>query len=158
MAAMEGSRPVLVEIQALVSPSYLQMPRRLATGIELPRLLQVLAVLERHAGLAFGQQDVYVSVAGGVKISEPAADLPLALALASARRDIALPPDLASFGELGLAGEVRPVAHASARTAEAVRLGLRTVALAPGRDLEEAAGVTLRAVTSISSAVALLGG
>ena len=157
MAAMEGSRPVLVEIQALVSPSYLQMPRRLATGIELPRVLQVLAVLERHAGLAFGQQDVYVSVAGGVRVSEPAADLPLALALASARRDVALPPDLASFGELGLAGEVRPVAHAAVRAAEAARLGLPVVASAPGRDLESAPGIDFRAVASVSVAVGLLG-
>jgi DNA repair protein RadA/Sms len=157
MAAMEGSRPVLVEIQALVSPSYLQMPRRLATGIELPRVLQVLAVLERHAGLAFGQHDVYVSVAGGVRVSEPAADLPLALALASARRDVALPPDLASFGELGLAGEVRPVAHAAVRAAEAARLGLPIVASAPGRDLESAPGIDFRAVASVSAAVGLLG-
>ena len=140
-----------------MSPSYLQMPRRLATGIELPRLLQVLAVLERHAGLTFGQQDVYVSVAGGVKISEPAADLPLALALASARRDIALPSGLASFGELGLAGEVRPVAHAGARAAEAARLGLHIIAAAPGRDAAMP-GVDMRAMAYVSAAVALLGG
>jgi DNA repair protein RadA/Sms len=157
MAAMEGSRPVLVEIQALVSPSYLQMPRRLATGIDVQRLLQVLAVLERRAGLAFGQHDVYVSVAGGVRISEPAVDLPLALALASARRDVALPSTLASFGEVGLAGEVRPVPHAGARASEASRLGLRMVASASKRELESQRGVDVRVVASVSEAMALLG-
>jgi DNA repair protein RadA/Sms len=157
MATMEGSRPVLVEIQALVSPSYLQMPRRLATGIEVPRLLQILAVLERRAGLAFGQHDVYVSVAGGVRVSEPAVDLPLALALASARRDVALPPTLAAFGVVGLAGEVRPVSHAAARAGEAARLGLRTVASAPGGGVEAVSGVRVMTVGSISEAVALLG-
>jgi DNA repair protein RadA/Sms len=156
MAAMEGSRPVLVEIQALVSPSYLQMPRRLATGIDLPRLLQVLAVLERHAGLAFGQHDVYVSVAGGVRVSEPAVDLPLALALASARRDVPLPPTLAAFGELGLAGEVRPVSHAAARAAEAGRLGLRTVATAGGGGVDGVPGVHVTLVASLADAVTLL--
>jgi DNA repair protein RadA/Sms len=156
MATMEGSRPVLVEIQALVSPSYLQMPRRLATGIDVQRLLQVLAVLERRAGVSFGQHDVYVSVAGGVRVSEPAVDLPLALALASARRDVALPPTLAAFGELGLAGEVRPVSHAAARAGEAARLGLRTVATASGGGIETVPGVRVRTVGSISDAVALL--
>jgi DNA repair protein RadA/Sms len=157
MAAMEGSRPVLVEIQALVSPSYLQMPRRLATGIDLPRLLQVLAVLERHAGLGFGQHDVYVSVAGGVRVSEPAVDLPLALALASARRDVPLPSSLAAFGELGLAGEVRPVAHAAARAGEAGRLGLGTVATAAGGGVQSVPGVRVHVVGSVSDAVVLLG-
>jgi DNA repair protein RadA/Sms len=157
MAAMEGSRPVLVEIQALVSPSYLQMPRRLATGIDVQRLLQVLAVLERRAGLSFGQYDVYVSVAGGVKVSEPAVDLPLALALASARRDVALSATLASFGEIGLAGEVRPVTHAAARAGEAGRLGLRSVASAPGGGIESVKDVRAVPVGSIADAVALLG-
>ena len=133
MSAMEGSRPVLIEIQALVSPSYLQMPRRLATGIEPQRLLQVLAVLERRAGLAFSQHDVYVSAAGGMRVAEPAVDLPLALALASARKDTALPASLASFGEIGLAGEVRPVPHTEARAAEAARLGLTRVLTGPSR-------------------------
>jgi DNA repair protein RadA/Sms len=155
MAAMEGSRPVLVEIQALVSPSYLQMPRRLATGIDPQRLLQVLAVLERRAGLAFGQHDVYVSVAGGVRITEPAADLPLALALASARGDRPLPSALASFGEIGLAGEVRPVAHADSRVRESARLGLTMVAAASGGDAAMR-GIDLRIMTSVADAVAMM--
>ncbi|MDO8964228.1 MAG: DNA repair protein RadA [Coriobacteriia bacterium] len=157
MAAMEGSRPVLVEIQALVSPSYLQMPRRLATGIESQRLLQVLAVLERRAGLPFGQHDVYVSVAGGVRISEPAIDLPLALALASARKDVALPASVASFGEIGLAGEVRPVAHASARAGEAAALGLSLVITGPSRGLTAPAGAELRTVAFVTEALSALG-
>ncbi len=90
MAAMEGTRPLLVEIQALVTPSYLPAPRRLATGVDSARLLQVIAVLERRAGLSFAGQDVYVSVVGGIRIAEPAVDLPLALALASALKDVPL--------------------------------------------------------------------
>ncbi len=152
MSAMEGSRPVLVEIQALVSPSYLQMPRRLATGVDPQRLLQVLAVLERRAKVAFGQYDVYVSVAGGMRIAEPAVDLPLALALASARKDIALPASLASFGEIGLAGEVRPVPHAEARAAEAGRLGLTRVLTGPSRRHD--GGTTVIEVATLAEAVA----
>jgi DNA repair protein RadA/Sms len=120
---MEGSRPVLVEIQALVAPSYIQMPRRLANGLDGGRLLQVLAVLERHAGLSFGQHDVYVAVSGGVRLSEPAADLPLALALLSARSGEPLPQGLTAFGEVGLTGEVRGGPHLEARLRESARLG-----------------------------------
>jgi DNA repair protein RadA/Sms len=156
MAAMEGSRPVLVEIQALVTPSYLTMPRRLATGVDPQRLLQVLAVLERRAGIALGQHDVYVSVAGGVRVTEPAVDLPLAFALASARRDSVLPRTLASFGEVGLAGEIRPVAHASARASEAARLGLTMVATGPAKGLAAPKGVSLRTFATLADAVALL--
>ncbi|MDZ4654313.1 MAG: DNA repair protein RadA [Coriobacteriia bacterium] len=133
MVALEGSRPILVEVQALVTPSYLQMPRRLATGIDTARVLQVLAVLERRAGLAFGQHDVYVSVAGGVRIAEPGIDLPLALALASARTDRPVPSDMVAFGELGLTGELRAVRQVESRLREATRLGFRTAVFAPGR-------------------------
>lgn len=127
LAAMEGTRPLLVEVQALVTPSYLPTPRRLATGIDSARLLQVLAVLERRAGLSFSGLDVLVSVAGGLRVNEPAVDVPLALALASAVRDTALPASLASFGELALTGHVRPVSHAGMRTSEATRLGFERV-------------------------------
>lgn len=122
-ATMEGSRPLLVEVQALVTPTYLQVPRRLSVGIENARMLQVLAILERRAGVALGACDVYVSVAGGVRVSEPAVDLPLALALASARKDVPLPSDAVAFGELGLTGDVRSVPHAAARLREAARMG-----------------------------------
>jgi DNA repair protein RadA/Sms len=134
LAAMEGSRPVLVEVQALVSPSYLQMPRRLANGVDNGRLLQVLAVLERHAGVAFGQHDVYVSLSGGVRVSEPAADLALALALVSARRDVAVAEGVVAFGEIGLTGEVRSVPHLDARVREAARLGFTSAVTGRGRD------------------------
>lgn len=127
MAAAEGSRPLLVEVQALVTPSYLPAPRRLATGIDATRLLQVIAVLERRAGLSFAGKDVLVSVAGGIRIGEPAVDLPMALALGSALQDVPMPQRVASFGEIGLTGHVRPVAHAAARLREASRFGLDTV-------------------------------
>jgi DNA repair protein RadA/Sms len=127
MAAVEGTRPLLVEIQALVTPSYLPAPRRLATGVDAARLLQVIAVLERRAGLSFAAQDVYVSVAGGLRIAEPAVDLPLALALASALKDRPVPLDVAAFGELGLTGQVRPVSQAIARLKEATRFGMGRV-------------------------------
>jgi DNA repair protein RadA/Sms len=134
MAAVEGTRPLLVEIQALVTPSYLPAPRRLATGVDASRLLQVIAVLERRAGLSFAAQDVYVSVAGGLRIAEPAVDLPLALALASALKDRSVPLDVAAFGELGLTGQVRPVSQATARLKEATRFGM-------GRVLGQASGL-----------------
>ncbi len=127
MATMEGSRPLLVEIQALVTPTHLQVPRRLATGVDTGRLLQVIAVLERRGGLSFSGHDVYVSVAGGVRVAEPAVDLPLAVALASALKDTAVPLDVVSFGEVALTGVVRPVSQSEARIREAARQGLTTL-------------------------------
>lgn len=156
MAAMEGSRPLMVEIQALVTPSFLQMPRRLANGLDPQRLLQVLAVLERRAGLAFGQHDVYVSVAGGVRVAEPAADLPLALALASARSDVPISYDTAAFGELGLAGEVRPVPNAQARMAEAAGTGMATVITSRGAHAP--AGMRVIEVSTVAEAISDLRG
>jgi DNA repair protein RadA/Sms len=155
MATVEGSRPLLVEVQALVTPSYLAMPRRLATGVDLPRVLQVLAVLERRGGLRFGDQDVYVSVAGGVRVSEPAVDLPLALALASARRDVVPPARAVAFGELGLAGEVRPVPHVDARLKEAAQMGFATALMGGGRK-HAVAGIDVRRLASVAEALAEL--
>jgi DNA repair protein RadA/Sms len=155
-AAMEGSRPLLVEIQALVTPSYSPAPRRLATGVDTGRLLQVLAVLERRAGLSFAGQDVYVSVAGGLRILEPAVDLPLALALASALRDRPVPLDVAAFGELGLTGQVRPVAHATARLGEATRLGMRRVLGHAPASLDAADAIGLLRVATVSDALEVL--
>ncbi len=157
MAAMEGSRPLLVEIQALVTPSYLPAPRRLATGIETARLLQVLAVLERRAGLSFAGQDVYVSVAGGLRVLEPAVDLPLALALASALKDVPVPRDVASFGELGLTGQVRPVSQANARVKEASRFGMKRVLGAGPTALDGAGAETLERVQTLADALRVLG-
>jgi len=150
---MEGTRPLLVEVQALVTPSYLQVPRRLSTGIDTARLLQVLAVLERRAGMTFGQHDVYVSVAGGVRVVEPAVDLPLALALASARRDVPVADGLVTFGELGLTGEVRPVSGTEARLRESARLGFTRVACRLPRSAVTAEGIAVSDVQTLKAAV-----
>jgi DNA repair protein RadA/Sms len=130
LAAMEGSRPLLVEVQALVSPSELVPPRRVANGIDRNRLALVLAVLGRHAGVSVGSADVFVNVAGGVRVDEPGADLAVALAVASAQRGVALGDGerpVACFGEVGLTGELRSVGHADRRLAEAAKFGLRPV-------------------------------
>ncbi len=153
MAAVEGSRPLLVEVQALVTPSFLPAPRRLATGIDASRLLQVLAVLERRGGVSFAGQDVLASIAGGFRVSEPAVDLPLALALVSALRDRALPADVALFGEIGLTGHVRAVSHASARTREAERFGLTHVV---GGASASADSGSFERVANVEEAIALL--
>ncbi|MDZ4178459.1 MAG: DNA repair protein RadA [Coriobacteriia bacterium] len=156
MVTMEGSRPMLVEVQALVTPTYLQMPRRVATGIENARLLQLIAVLERRAGVSFAGYDVYVTVAGGVRVIEPAVDLPLALALVSARQDRVLPGNLAAFGEIGLTGGVRSVSHAEARLSEAMQQGLSTVvaSLPPGVRVPESLAV--HPMGSVSALAALM--
>jgi DNA repair protein RadA/Sms len=132
LCAMEGSRPLLVEVQALVSPSELEPPRRVVSGIDRNRLALVLAVLGRHGGVAgLGTSDVFVNVVGGVRVDEPGADLAVALAVASAARNVALAnanePPLACFGELGLTGELRTVAHPERRLAEATKFGLTTI-------------------------------
>jgi len=132
LAAMEGTRPLLVEVQALVSPSEIVPPRRVVNGLDRNRLALVLAVLGRHASVATGSADVFVNVVGGVRVEEPGADLAIALAVASAARGVALsstgrPGPVACFGELGLTGELRSIAHPDRRLAEAVKFGLRTV-------------------------------
>jgi DNA repair protein RadA/Sms len=129
LCAMEGSRPLLVEVQALVAPSELVPPRRVANGVDRNRLALILAVLARHGGIALGASDVFVSLAGGVRVDEPGADLAIALALASAAKGIQLGEGkpLAAFGELGLTGELRHAAHADRRLMEANKFGLTDV-------------------------------
>jgi DNA repair protein RadA/Sms len=130
LCAMEGSRPLLVEVQALVAPSEIVPPRRVANGIDRNRLALVLAVLGRQARIGVGSSDVFVSVAGGVRVDEPGADLAVALAIASAARGVPLgdgSTPLAVFGEIGLTGEIRHVAHPDRRLAEARKFGLNTV-------------------------------
>jgi DNA repair protein RadA/Sms len=135
LCAMEGSRPLLVEVQALVAPTQIEPPRRVANGIDRNRLALVLAVLARHGGLQLGTSDVFVSVAGGVRVEEPGADLAVALAIASAARGVVAAQDgageaarpLAAFGEIGLTGELRHVAHPDRRLAEAGKFGLAEV-------------------------------
>ena len=142
LCAIEGSRPLLVEVQALVSSSELVPPRRVVSGLDRNRLALVLAVLGRHAGIGAGSSDVFVNVVGGVRVDEPGADLAVALAVASAVRGVALSGaggrPLACFGELGLTGELRSVAHADRRLSEAAKFGLEPV-------VEPAAHSTLRA-------------
>ena len=137
LCAMEGSRPLLVELQALVAPTQLVPPRRVSNGVDRNRLALVLAVLSRHAGVQLGSSDVFVSVAGGVRVEEPGADLAIALAVASAARGVALGGEegrpVAAFGEIGLTGELRYVAHPERRLAEAAKFGLGPV-LSPGAD------------------------
>src|SRR5213592_3203392 len=126
LAAMEGTRPLLVEVQALVSPSELIPPRRVVNGLDRNRLALVLAVLGRHAGVGVGNADVFVNVVGGVRVEEPGADLAIALAVASATRGVALGAGkpVACFGELGLTGELRSIAHPDRRLSEAAKFGL----------------------------------
>jgi DNA repair protein RadA/Sms len=157
MPAMEGSRPLLVEVQALVTPSYLQMPRRLATGVDTARLLQVIAVLERRADLSFSGHDVYVSIAGGVRVAEPAVDLPLAVALASALADRAVPRDVAAFGEVALTGTVRPVSHGEARAREAVAQGFTTLVATFPSSVTLPPGARRSVVSTVADLAGLLG-
>ena len=129
--ALEGTRPILLEVQSLVSQTDLAMPRRVATGVDPKRLAMIVAVLARHAGIALGQADVFVNVAGGVRIDEPGADLAVALAIASAARRVPVRPGTAAFGEIGLTGRLRPAAQAERRLEECAKLGLKQVVAPP---------------------------
>jgi DNA repair protein RadA/Sms len=130
--ALEGTRPILLEIQALVAPTDLAMPRRVATGVDPKRLAMIVAVLSRHARVALGSADVFVNVAGGVRIDEPGADLAVALAIASAARGTPVEDGHAAFGEIGLTGRLRAAAQAERRLEECAKLGLATVLAPPG--------------------------
>src|SRR6266852_1736087 len=146
--ALEGTRPILLEVQALVSQSELAMPRRVATGIDPKRLAMIVAVLGRHAGVSLGQADVFVNVAGGVRIDEPGADLAVALAIASAARRAPVRAATAAFGEIGLTGRLREATQADRRLEECAKLGLRRVVApegTPGRGtLQVARAETIR--------------
>jgi DNA repair protein RadA/Sms len=155
-AGIEGSRPVLVEFQALVAPSVYGTPRRAVVGWDSGRLAMVMAVLEARCGLGFGGRDVYLNVAGGLRISEPASDLAAAAALASSVLDMALPQDCVVFGEISLSGDVRPVSRSDARLKEAAKLGFAR-ALAPSAAAEGAGGVAVTGVSRLSDAVARIG-
>src|SRR5437763_3588819 len=122
--ALEGTRPLLLEIQSLVSPTDLAMPRRVGTGVDPKRLAMIVAVLSRHAGVALGSADVFVNVAGGVRIDEPGADLAIALAIASAARGVPVRESTAAFGEVGLTGRLRPATQAERRREACEKLGV----------------------------------
>jgi len=135
-AGIEGTRPVLTEVQALVAPSPLGTPRRTVVGVDAGRLSTILAVLEARCGIPFAGLDVFLNVAGGMRVSEPAADLAIAAALLSAREDVALPPDMVIFGEISLSGALRPVAQSENRLKEAQKLGFSS-AIAPEKSKSE---------------------
>jgi DNA repair protein RadA/Sms len=136
-ATLEGTRPLLVEVQALVAPGGYGSPRRTASGIDTNRLALLVAVLGRRAGIGLGSHDVYANLAGGLELDDPGLDLPLCLALASSLRDKPVPRDLVAIGEVGLLGELRPVPGLERRLREAARLGFRTaiVPVPPRGDL-----------------------
>jgi DNA repair protein RadA/Sms len=149
--ALEGTRPLLLEIQALVSPTDLAMPRRVGTGVDPKRLAMIVAVLARHGGIALGQADVFVNVAGGLRIDEPGADLGVALAIASAAKGAAVPAGTAAFGEIGLTGRLRPAAQADRRLEECAKLGLATV-IVPAAT-KERPGLEATAVETLKQAI-----
>jgi DNA repair protein RadA/Sms len=154
-AGVEGTRPVLVEIQALASPAAYGTPRRAVVGWDSARLAMILAVLETRCGLGFGGRDVYLSVAGGLRITEPAADLAVAAALISALADAPLPKDSVAFGEVALSGDVRPAGRAELRLKEAKKLGFKSAYAPRG---VEGAGVSVRAIARIGDLAAALTG
>lgn len=155
---MEGTRPMLVDVQALVAQTAYGNPRRTANGIELGRLAVMLAVLEKRARLPLYNQDVYVNVAGGLALTEPAADLPLCAAVASSLRDIPVPSDWAVMGEVGLAGEVRAIGQAERRLAECRRLGFATCVLPRenAKKLRPSSDMKLYGVDTVAEAVGVL--
>jgi DNA repair protein RadA/Sms len=148
-AGIEGTRPVLVEIQALVAPSSLSQPRRAVVGWDSGRLSMILAVLEARAGISFAGLDVYLNIAGGMRISEPAADLAVAAALLSAREDAPLPHDCVLFGEVSLSGALRPVSQAENRLKEAAKLGFSSAIAPAGCKLGADSGVRMQAMTDL---------
>jgi DNA repair protein RadA/Sms len=155
-AMLEGTRPLLVEIQALAASTPYALPQRVATGFDSRRLSMLLCVLERRAGIAAAGQDIFLNVAGGLKIQEPAADLGVIAALASSVRNQPLPQEAVFIGEVGLGGEVRSVARTESRIAEAARLGFKTVIL-PRHGVSKrtpAAGADLKPVDTVREALA----
>ncbi len=154
-AALSGTRPLLVEVQALVSPSGLAMPRRQALGVDPGRLHMLCAVLAIHAGRDLSAHDVFVNVAGGIRLAEPAADLAVAAAVASSLAGRPLPAEVVCFGEVGLAGELRAVSRASARLSEARRQGFTRALTAPGKPLDPP-GLTLLTARRLDEALELL--
>jgi DNA repair protein RadA/Sms len=154
----EGSRPLLLEVQVLVAESHAPNPRRVAVGLDQNRLAMLLAVLQRHSGVAMYDQDVFVNVVGGVRINETAADLPVVLAALSSLRNRPLPGDTVVFGEIGLAGEIRPVPNGQERLKEAAQHGFKRAivpkANKPGKSA--VAGIEVVAVGRLDEATGLL--
>jgi len=152
-AGMEGTRPVLCEIQALVSPSPLGTPRRAVIGWDAGRLSMVLAVLESRCGVRIGANDIYLNVAGGLRIGEPAADLAVAAALISSLTGAPLPSDAVYFGEISLAGGVRPVVHAGLRLREARKLGFRSAVTGRLNAADRTGNLDIREYTELAELI-----
>ena len=150
--ALEGTRPLLLEIQALVAPTDLAMPRRVGTGVDPKRLAMIVAVLGRHAGVALASADVFVNVAGGVRIEEPGADLAIALAIASAARGAPVREGVAAFGEIGLTGRLRQASQAERRLEECAKLGVAIVVVPDGTTARSA--VRLARAETLRTAIA----
>ena len=158
--AIEGSRPMLVDVQALALQTAYGTPRRTTNGLDAGRLALLLAVLEKRAGVSLFNQDVYINVAGGLELSEPAADLPLCAAVASSVRDACVPGDWAVIGEVGLAGEIRAVSQAERRLAECARLGFTTAVIPRenAKHLRAPEGMRVYGVETLAEALAILFG
>ncbi|AUH63016.1 DNA repair protein RadA [Paracoccus zhejiangensis] len=152
-AGIEGTRPVLTEIQALVAPSTLASPRRTVVGLDSGRVSTILAVLDARCGIPFAGLDVFLNVAGGMRVNEPAADLAIAGALLSAREDSALPADCVLFGEISLSGALRPVAQAENRLKEAQKLGFSQAILPEARKVEGVSGMSLMGIADLTGFV-----
>ena len=159
MCAMEGTRPLLTDVQALVTPTVFGNPRRMSSGIEVGRLFLLLAVLEKRAALTLYNQDVYINIAGGMTLTEPAADLAVCAAVASSSRNLMLEPDWAVMGEVGLAGELRAVPHAERRLSECMRLGFQNVILPKSnlRGIRVPEGMNAIGAETLFDALKLLG-
>jgi DNA repair protein RadA/Sms len=155
---MEGTRPLMVEVQGLTSPTSFGHPRRTANGVDYNRLLLTVAVLSRRVGLSLAEQDVFVNVVGGLRIEEPASDLAVAAAIASSVRDRALPPDVVLIGEVGLSGELRAVGQLPARLREAVKMGFRKAIVPPGKRGadDQPDGIELLPVKTVAEALGKL--
>jgi DNA repair protein RadA/Sms len=153
-AGMEGTRPLLIEVQALVAPSPLGTPRRTTVGWDSNRLAMILAVLEARAGVTIGANDVYLNVAGGLRVREPAADLAVAAALLSSLTGTVIPPGTAIFGEIALSGAIRPVSQTEARLKEAQKLGLKDAVIAAATDPAAFRGLRIKSLETIMDLVA----
>lgn len=161
VASIEGTRPMLIEVQALVSPTNFGMPRRMATGTDYNRITLLMAVLEKRVGMQLGNFDAYVNVVGGIKIDEPACDLALIIAIASSFRNRIVDPDSVLIGEVGLTGEVRAVSHIDKRIMEAKRIGFKTCIIPFGnknmiKKMKELEGIQIKTVENVKEALDLL--
>jgi DNA repair protein RadA/Sms len=157
LAALEGSRPVLVEVQALVVASGLATPRRAVIGWDSGRLAMVMAVLEARCGIQFSGSDVFLNIAGGMRINEPAADLAVAAALVSSLHGKAVPPDTIFFGEIGLSGEIRQISRPDLRLKEALKLGFKTAYIPKGKRgmKKDSSGVDVKEINHVDELLEL---